>query len=80
MQSRANAGILIWAVLVVVIGWRLQDFFQLAMTNTDQLLLSTDLLKRGIWEVTTEYARQQGRVYFLLSIPIDLLASSYPTT
>lgn len=72
--------LLLWAALLVVVGWRLQDFVGLGMTTSDQLVFSTDLVGRGVWEATLEHARQQGRVYFLLTKPIDLLAATYATT
>jgi hypothetical protein len=77
-RSRPDA-LLPWAALLVVVGWRLQDFVGLGMTTTDQLVFSTDLVGRGVWEATLEHARQQGRVYFLLTKPIDLLAATYAT-
>jgi hypothetical protein len=78
MQGKPSA-LLAWALLVVIIGWRLQDFFELGMTTNDQLVYSTDLLQRGVWEVALDYARQQGRLYVLLTNPLDLLPATYAT-
>lgn len=78
MRSRPVT-ILLWAMLLVVMGWRLQDFLDLGMTTNDQLVFSTDLVGRGVWEVTLERARQHGRIYYLLTQPVDLLLATYAT-
>jgi hypothetical protein len=67
-------------VLIAVIGWRLQDFLDLGMSTSDQLDFSTDLVGRGVWQATLDYAREQGRLHFLLTKPVDLLAATYATS
>jgi hypothetical protein len=79
MPSKSNT-VLIWALLVVVIGWRVQDFFDLGMATGDQLDYSTDLLGHGVWETALQYARSTGRIYFLLTKPVDLLAATFSTS
>jgi len=79
IQDKPNT-ILVWALLAIVIGWRLQDFFHIGMATSDQLDYSTDLLTRGVWETTVEVARGQGRLYLLLAMPVWLLAATYPVS
>ena len=40
------------------------------MTTNDQLVYSTDLAGRGVWEVALEYARQQGRLHLAVAQPL----------
>jgi hypothetical protein len=75
IANKSNT-LMIWIVLAAVIGWRLQDFFDLGMATTDQLEFSTDLLDRGIWQAALDYARQ----HFLLTVPIHLFAATYATS
>jgi hypothetical protein len=79
MHSRSNT-LLIVALLIAVIGWRLQDFFGVGMASQDQVDFSTALgAEHGLWQEVLGHAQATGRLYFLLTKFIDLLSATHAT-
>jgi hypothetical protein len=79
-MSTAHTSAFCWFIFFAWLYYVGQSFWSIGMATQDQIDFSLGALRGGILSESLHYAREQGRVYFVLTKPVELWLAAHPET